>query len=153
MAKRRAQRGSYTLGDGCDEDFLAALRALRAHDAATAGRIDATGETLGRHVFARRMFEDSYRGAMITLSASLAASGFGTLEIDDLFHRTAHVRFAPRDGLAGAETSAVDALMAGVLRGFMAEAFNCEATARALAPHTFELRLGEGRDVNRRARA
>lgn len=153
LSRRRSQRGSFTFGDPWDEAFVDALGHLAPAAAPGAdARVEEAGERLGRHVFARRMFEDSYAGAIVTLSASLVASGLGALQLVEVFHRTARLAYAPspRSGACHAEVS--DALVAGLLRGFASEAFNCEASATRTAPREFVLVLGEGRDVNRRAR-
>lgn len=151
LERRRTQRGVFTYGDSFDADFARALAAVSVGPTKPAAPLEAWGEELGRLVYARRMFEDSFRGAFIVLSASLTASGFGSLEVRDAFHRTALVGFEAAPDLAAAQREAIDAYLVGVLRGFMAEAFNCDAHARAVSPRTYEVRLGEGRNANRRA--
>lgn len=150
--RRLSQRGEFTYGDAADIDVRDCLARLRLDAAARADQ-EATlrelGDAVGRNVYARRMFEDSIRGAFIILSSSLAASHLGTLVVEDCFHRTARVRFHIADAAQGAQRQAMEAYLCGLLSGCMSEAFNCAASAHVVADGAFEVRLGEGRDVNR----
>lgn len=149
LEKRRSQRGMYTLGDDHDAQLAAALAEVAIPPGADSSSLVEAGQRLGRHVFARRMFEDSYAGAVIMLSTALMACGIGTLRIEQVFHRTARLAYERAPTFAPRDPRAADEFLAGVLSGFMSEAFNCEATALAEDVHRFELVLGAGRDVNR----
>ena len=152
LARRRSQRGSHTLGDDADRALLAALLALPA-GAAPAAR-DA-GRRLGEDVYSRRFHEDTLPGAIGTLSSALDRSGVGSLRLASSFHRTALVAYDPAPALARAAPDVTTAFVEGVVEGFLAVGFNCQAHARPEGTHALRVQLGEGRDVNaqRRQRA
>lgn len=152
--RRVAQRGRYTLGDASDVRLLDSLACLRFDPERLADQTHAlhsSGELLGRSVYARRMFEDSFQGAVIVLSACLMESRVGTLELVDSFHREAVTRLNATDRAREARPEVLDTYVCGVLRGFLGEAFNCEATATAAGNARYAVKLGDGRDANRRA--
>lgn len=154
LARRAEERGAHALGDGFDRALVRALGALalssRSASFVLAALYDA-GCDLGQRVVARRIFEDTLRGAIVVASATLATSGLGRLELKDHFHRSGLVAFGASPALAAAPPEIVGAFVAGALDGTLSEAFNCAAHVTFLDPLTFEVRLGEGRDVNRRA--
>ena len=150
--RRVAQRARYTLGDAHDAQLLDALAGLRfdvAQRVEQTRMLRAAGDALGRNVYARRMFEDSFRGAVVVLSASLMESGFGTLELLDSFHREATTRFHPTSRAGDAAADVMDAFLSALLAGFLGEAFNCDASVTADGGARFSLKLGVGRDANR----
>lgn len=146
LERRRAQRGSHTLGDDADLALLAAIASLPSSAAADAR---ASGRHLGEHVYSRRFLDDDLPGALATLSTATSASHAGTLDVEDAFHRAASVRFAvdAAGPLAKADPAIRAAYAAGLLEGYLGAAFNCKVQA---APEGASLRvaLGEGRDVN-----
>lgn len=156
LERRRSQRGAHTPGDAFDEAVVEALARVRLAPAGAAPRasdVEALGLSLGRDVYARRMFEDSFPAAFATLSTTLMASGLGTLHLEDAFHRTASARFLPLPGRGFADEGALTAYLTGALKGFLGDAFNCDVRVSAGEGLAFEVSLGEGRDVNRRRAA
>lgn len=149
VARRRAQRGQWTFGDEADHAFLAAVRALAADDVAALHEARASGAELGLNVFSRRFAEDNVPGAIAILSASLLESGWGALRLEETFHRSARIAYDPSPETASAPPAARNALVEGVLEGFLSAAFNCQARARTHADSRFDVELLEGRDVNR----
>jgi hypothetical protein len=146
LERRRAQRGFPTLGDEADERLVAALASLPA-DAAPAAR--EAGERIGAQVWSRRYHEDGLPGGISILSSALAASGVGALHVEHAFHRSARLRFESAPRLAQAESAVRGAFVAGALAGFLGEAYNCAADARALESDLLQVELGAGRDANR----
>ena len=144
---RRAQRGEPRFGDDADGRLLQALVAM-PDDGASALAARTTGCALGREVFARRVFEDSMPGCIVVLSIHLTQSGWGKLHLLEHFHRSATARFEPEPALASASNGPLRELIAGIVEGTFAEAFNCRAEARALDGFRVEVMLLEGRDVN-----
>lgn len=153
LARRRQQRAGPTWGDDADARLATALASLRLAPAElhlARATLDAAGARLGAEVYARRFYEDSVQGAIVTLSATFHAGHLGTLECEDAFHRAARVAYHPAATLQGAP-DALDPFVAGALRGYLAECLNCRVDVGVPGPHRFDVRLGEGRDVNRRA--
>lgn len=150
LARRRAQRGTPTLGDDADHALLRALAGLSSGTERVAHEV---GLRVGRDVYARRFFEDTLPGAIVVLSTSLFASGAGTITLESSFHRSARLHFTPAHALAGADRAIVLAFVAGTVEGFFGAAFNCEAQAHATDEGLLALELGEGRDVNRKGAA
>lgn len=150
LERRRAQRGSHTLGDDADRALLAALAELPGSAADVARQ---SGRAVGEHVYSRTFVDDDLPGAVAALSAAIAASGAGALHVADSLHRTATVRFDPAPTLAQADPRVRRGYVAGVLEGYLGAAFNCQTAVRS-PDHADELwvRLGEGRDVNARSR-
>lgn len=144
LERRRAQRGSHTLGDDADRAFLAALSALAPHAHPDAR---ASGRRLGEHVYSRRFLDDDLPGAVGTLSRAIAESGVGALTVASAFHRSATVLFDAATPLAAAHPLVRRSYVAGVLEGYLASAFNC-ATEVADEGPALRVRLGDGRDVN-----
>lgn len=147
LAKRREQKGRHTLGDDLDRALLAALRDMPG-DHAAAQDARACGLDIGAHVYSRRFSEDNVPGAVAILSTSLLESGLGTLRLDESFHRRARVSYMPSLDASSAPAPVRAALLEGLLEGFLAEAFNCQARATARAETEFDVELLEGRDVN-----
>lgn len=153
-ARRRDQRGAHTYGDDADAALVQALvhvERAAPGDPARSAALRTAGADLGRHVYARRMFEDSFRGAFIVLSSSMAASGIGSLEVEDAFHREATVRLRAQPQLDGGVATC--AFVLGILEGFLGEAFNCDARAEAASQSSYRVQLLDGRDANRRRSA
>lgn len=148
LARRRAQRGHRTFGDDEDRHLSAALAALPGVEGAPLPAVRDAGRVLGVEVFARRVFEDSMRGALIILSTCLLEAGWGSLRVEDTFHRSARVRYLPGPAMQAADGRVVSEFVAGILDGYMGEAFNCVTRVQTLSPCAFELTLREGRDVN-----
>jgi hypothetical protein len=149
LARRYEQGARPTFGDDADGALLDALAAVPPEDLAfLAPALAHAGESLGRHVYARRCFEDSMPGATAILSTTLLDSGWGSFRLEGWFHRSGHAAFTP--GLAAARVGeqVLACYLSGVLAGYLGEAFNCRATAAPLDGLRFELRLHEGRDVN-----
>lgn len=109
------------------------------------------GRILGRHGPSKAIQEDDLRQALATLDAELRKDGWGGLEVDDVFHRRADVRFAPSEAWGEAASSAGAAWVAGLVTGALEVGFNCQVDINIQDPYRFELRLGEGRDVNQEA--
>lgn len=150
LDRRRTQRGALTLGDEADVAYHRALATLPPEAAQDAR---ASGVTLGVHVYSRRFFEDTLHGGAATLSASLLQSGAGALRLEHAFHRSARIRFEPMGALADARPPVRAAFAEGVLEGFFGVAFNCAVIVTEDAEGVFHVELGEGRDVNRKARS
>lgn len=150
IARRHAQKGAPTPGDEADQALLAAIAALSPQDAPIAR---ATGHSLGAHVYSRRFFEDTVPGAVAVLSTTLHASGAASLHLDQVFHRTARLRFEPLPGLAQAEPPVLAAFLEGAVEGFFSVAFNCQAHAATERAREVRLELGDGRNVNVRSAA
>jgi hypothetical protein len=151
LLRRRGQHGHFTAGDAEDVGFTLALCAVRIGPAAHGemARLTIIGSELGARVYARSMFEDSFAGAIVVISTSLASSTLGSVRADELFHRSARVTFTPDAVARAADPTALRAFLGGVFRGFLAEAFNCSVDVDATEGMTFMVHLREGRDVNR----
>lgn len=147
LERRRSQRGLPTFGDA--QDQLLATRSGGVGEGAALEVVRHYGRLVGRHVLSRRFFEDTLRGAFIVASTTLVESGWGRLDVEELFHRDARVAFHPSPSLDAPPAPVVGAFMAGLLHGYLEESFNCvvEVTGDTLV---FRVRLGEGRDVNAR---
>lgn len=150
VEKRRKQRGCPTLGDDADRALLAALAALPP-DGARAAR--ESGAELGAHVYSRCAVEDTLARNVGALTRTLQDSGFGTLQLEASFHRTATLRFAPSSILESADAQVRDSFLEGIVEGFFSEALNCAARACANGGGAVAVELGDGRDVNRRGSA
>lgn len=111
------------------------------------------GRILGRHGPSKAIGEDHFGEALATLDGQLRRDGWGGLEVDDLFHRRANVRFAPSAIWERAAPAAVTAWVAGLVAGALEVGFNCQVDINTQDAYTFEVRLGEGRDVNQEARS
>lgn len=149
LAKRRAQRGSQTLGDDADRALVLALAALPPDAGAVARE---SGARLGADVYSRRYHEDTLTHGLAVLSQALQTSGLGALAVEGAFHRSARVRYDPAPALDAAAPGVRVAFLEGVLEGYLSHAFNCRAHVQAQEPTLLHLELGEGRDVNRRRR-
>ncbi|GEM_PF-4269094 len=148
---RHAQRARPTFGDEADQALLAALRGLSPQDLALAApALEQAGDEIGRHVVARRCYEDSVQGAVAILSATTLASGWGGVAIESWFHRQGVLVHSPPPALAAEVSSA---FVSGLLAGYLGEVFNCRAAATPAGAGRFEARLLEGRDVNARRRS
>lgn len=145
LAHRRQQRGVHTFGDEADRALLAALAGLPG-DATAAAR--EAGMRLGAGVYGRRYVETGLEGALDVLSTALHATGAGALRVESSFHRRADVRYEPGAALAAAPLAVRAAFVEGLLEGFLSDAFNCEAHARAAAGDRLAVELGAARDVN-----
>lgn len=150
LAARRSQRGQSTLGDAHDAALLEALAAVPEDDAPhVAERAERLAETLGREVYVKRTYEDSFAGAFVILSTSLLESGLGVLRVEDVFHRSAEVAFRPLDAAARVPAALLRSHVTGLMRGFFSEAFNCHVRVRCDEAHRYRVDLLQGRDVNR----
>lgn len=110
------------------------LAALDPEDVdALSGHCFEMGHDLGRHVYAKRVPEDSFENALGVVEEGLSASGWAAVETEELFHREAILSYGP--GAVEIDPPLVEALVAGVVHGTVSVALN---TPVALAP-------GEGR--------
>lgn len=149
LERRHAQRAAPSFGDAWDDALLAALRGLpEPHARDAASDLLAWGESLGREVYARRCFEDNVQGAVAILSTTLLVSGWGGVALDAWFHRAGVLAWRPSDAAAAACDAARDPYFAGLVAGYLGEAFNCRAQAESKGADRFEVRLLEARDVN-----
>jgi hypothetical protein len=119
------------------------LTLASSHDA------EARGEAAGRRTYARGIVDDSFPDALARLAEALARDGVGALVVEDAYHREARLRFEP--AAADAQRGELASYVGGVLRGFLRESFNCDPVVEAEGL-SFRVRLGAGRDVNRKAR-
>lgn len=149
LTLRRTQRGAPTLGDEADRTLLLELAAL-PRAAETLAR--ASGSRLGSDVYAWRYHEDSLTQGLAFLAEGLHRSGLGELRMEDAFHRTARVHYAPPPQLSPADPQVRSAFIEGLISGYLSQTYNCSASARALDCDILEIILGEGRDINHKER-
>jgi hypothetical protein len=146
LERRRAQRGTPTLGDDVDRALMAALAALPSDARALARE---SGQRLGADVYSSRYAEETLTQGLALLAEGLHDSGVGDLHLEDAFHRTARVSYEPGPVLIPADPNVRSAFLEGVIAGFLSSAYNCDAHAHATDDSHLDVALGEGRDVNR----
>lgn len=146
---RRASRADGDRGadDASPRAVLERLAALSPR-AGMAGSVFEAGWDMGRLVYARPIVDDTLAGVIGALSRQLDAAGVGLVEARDVFHRSALVGLAPGPAAVLCAPDLLGAYVAGVLAGTVGEAMNCRVAVRARDARAFDVRLGEGRDVN-----
>lgn len=154
VVTRARQTGQPTFGDEADQRLVRCVAELAPEaeaEAYVAAWLRDLGIDLGRHVYAKPFVEDGLADALALLSEELAASGFGRLTVEEVFHRTAETRWQPSEALSGKAPGRSRALVAGLVVGTLGEALNCKVEASFSDKDRLTVKLGPGRDVNNEA--